>query len=403
MRSPLHETKSQGEDAASGQHILSQEKLRVFASSLEPWVQSCRCIPCETDEVCFSYRCRCSFQIVHGDMKSDGHLRYAVRQNHEPVCITAFPVANLRIQRSMWNVLALFNDPEEQFGQLKQSLTSATFSTSWDETMCVVTLHYMNPVSDESAWETEAQNMCQRLELAQLTGRSRKRILRTRNEGTTIICDTIWMERVGSNWNVSLEKTLTSSDRIAVHYNKPEDAFYHPNSRAMCNALEWMLSRIVLIVADLETLTPRLLEMYCGCGAHTIPLAKTGLLSKILAIELDERLVRACQQNILLNGIDSELIDMVSQDAGKWSQRCKSSFDILLVDPPRQGLDESVCKMATGGDFQHMLYISCGRDALVRDLERLGGSFAVENCTLLDLFPTTGAVESLVHLKRKIL
>ena len=50
--------------------------------------------------------------------------------------------------------------------------------------------------------------------------------------------------------------------------------------------------------------------------------------------------------------------------------------------------------------FQHILYISCGRDALVRDLERLSEDFVAEDCTLLDLFPGTRSVESLVHLRR---
>jgi 23S rRNA (uracil1939-C5)-methyltransferase len=78
-----------------------------------------------------------------------------------------------------------------------------------------------------------------------------------------------------------------------------------------------------------------------------------------------------------------------------------SKFDILLVDPPRLGLGDKICQMAIQGSFQHILYISCGRHALKRDLERLDATFQIVNCHVLDLFPRTDSVESLVHLKRR--
>ena len=101
-------------------------------------------------------------------------------------------------------------------------------------------------------------------------------------------------------------------------------------------------------------------------------------------------------------------VEIVLADAAVWARDYSSAsgssiadFDILLVDPPRQGLDERVCRMAIEGSFQHFLYISCGRDALVRDLDLLSNDFEVVDCTLLDLFPQTDAVESLVHLQRR--
>jgi tRNA/tmRNA/rRNA uracil-C5-methylase (TrmA/RlmC/RlmD family) len=76
-------------------------------------------------------------------------------------------------------------------------------------------------------------------------------------------------------------------------------------------------------------------------------------------------------------------------------------YQVLLVDPPRMGLDNVVCEMANKGTFEHIFYISCGRKALQRDLIILGEHFDVMDCTLLDLFPRTDSVESLVHLERR--
>jgi tRNA/tmRNA/rRNA uracil-C5-methylase (TrmA/RlmC/RlmD family) len=141
----------------------------------------------------------------------------------------------------------------------------------------------------------------------------------------------------------------------------------------------------------------------------------------MVSVELDERLVQALRHICQLNGIrlENELgnfedggagLKVVAEDAGKYVSRlqkqqepgCHHEFDLLLVDPPKQGLDASVCDFALNRTcLGHILYVSCGRDALVRDLERLESCFRVVDCALLDLFPGTGSVETLVHLERR--
>jgi tRNA/tmRNA/rRNA uracil-C5-methylase (TrmA/RlmC/RlmD family) len=77
------------------------------------------------------------------------------------------------------------------------------------------------------------------------------------------------------------------------------------------------------------------------------------------------------------------------------------SFQILLVDPPRSGLDENVVEMMKIGPFEHALNISCGINALQRDLEDLNQEFQVVQSLVVDLFPRTYSVETLVHLQRR--
>ena len=179
----------------------------------------------------------------------------------------------------------------------------------------------------------------------------------------------------------------------------------------MLTSLHWILTRLV----EMSNRSKRkltLLEMYNGLGAHTIPLAKCGFLSRIVAVELDERLVRACKHNVELNGCAD--VEVYKGDAAEWarramkrdSRRAKSAaaeccFDVLLVDPPRDGLTEDVCRMAKEGTFAHVLYVSCGRRALLRDLGSLCSAFDVADLAVIDLFPGTDAVETLVHLTRR--
>ncbi|KAL7490588.1 hypothetical protein ACHAWT_000159 [Skeletonema menzelii] len=149
--------------------------------------------------------------------------------------------------------------------------------------------------------------------------------------------------------------------------------------------------------------------MYNGAGAHTIPLAKSMVLSEIVAVELDERLVNACRNNCRLNNCmkgeasektrlsnDSALMNASNNGANNYNE-----FDILLVDPPRQGLDATVSEMAIKGTFSQLIYISCGRRALIRDLKLLCTDFDLVDVAVIALFPGTDAVETLIHLKRK--
>merc|ERR1711933_92538 len=61
------------------------------------------------------------------------------------------------------------------------------------------------------------------------------------------------------------------------------------------------------------------LEMYCGCGAHTVALGRSGMVSRILAVELDPRLVRACEANVTRNSLQDS-VEVRRGDAGRWAR-----------------------------------------------------------------------------------
>jgi tRNA (uracil-5-)-methyltransferase len=407
---------------------FSEQKLQIVAKSLADWVPKdlCRQIPCESIEQSVKYRCRCSFQCIWIENK----VHYAVRRRQEPIIIDTFPSANRRIQTAMTILQTTLNCGCDRFSILRQNLTSVTFSSAWrdsDDADCLLSLFYDKLIQDAAIWKQEALLMCRLLNMAQITGRSRKRVLLAIDNRDSMIRDVIWLVHHNNKWRVSLlYPSLQRNIDIpgltrSVHYEKPEGAFCHPNATAMRQALEWLIQRLDCIQQKSDVSKRkknRLLELYCGCGAHTMALLQTNILETIVAIELDQRLVHACQRNYELNQAarsnDDKLttsLNILSADAGMWSKKwitnptavsslC-NSFDILLVDPPRQGLDENVCRFASNSTFQHFFYISCGHDALVRDLSRLSDNFEVVDCTLLDLFPQTDAVESLVHLRRR--
>jgi tRNA/tmRNA/rRNA uracil-C5-methylase (TrmA/RlmC/RlmD family) len=408
---------------------FSQEKLMKVADSISNWVpiELIKKQPCATVEETTKYRCRCAFQIVW----IDSVMHYAIRRNHSPVKIDSFPVANQRIQSVMSGLLSNVHERGEDFSTIRQNLTSVSFSTAWKDSNdadCRLTLFYHTENQNSINWKIEASILRRALRITQITGRSYRNVLLAVDEQDALIRDNIWLFPLDNKWKVSLtnpslllEKGITSCVK-KISYEKPEGAFCHPNANAMCCALEWLIQRIDYIhqrnVARYNRRS-RLLELYCGFGAHTVALRQTNILEAIIAVELDDRLVDACRRNFKINRCTDgnlneteTLLKIISADAGIWANKFvnnlqksvdfpSADFDVLLVDPPRQGLDENVCRMANSGSFRDLLYISCGRDALARDLNRLFCSFEVVDCKLIDLFPNTNAVESLVHLCRK--
>ena len=421
-----------------------------------------------------AYRCKCSFQIIADDQEN---LSCVVRENGSICHLSGgiFPPANLRIRDAMKCLIELLNKRnkvEEEddikvthtFHRLRENLTSVTFDTSWDEADCLVTLHYGPPGLPSSCkeWKQQAQIVCDECQFVLVTGRSKGiKISVTGSNDTTLVAatdkaiaeegmirDTLWLTLEKSTHrveSVSLVRPKQSSDtlHVQIQYQKPATAFQHPNAGVMLTSLHWILDTISNI-AQQQNAKLRLLEMYNGCGAHTLPLALSMQLSEIVAVELDERLVNACRNNCRLNNClkgekDSDiekdqqrtLVEVFKGDAAEWAAKTLRSihkkhrasentntdtpktpdengkkndyneFDILLVDPPRQGLDATVCEMAIKGTFLHVIYISCGRRALIRDLKILCVEFDIEHLAVIDLFPGTDAVETLIHLKRK--
>lgn len=460
----------------------SAAKLERVASELESsWPLDVlenvvvRTVPCRTEEETLGYRCLCRFQIVEDD--ENGVFRYAMRRGDVPLLLRRtppFPVANVGLRRVMDALLDFLNNDhdhdrrrrganDEPSSALSRSLTSATFCSSWDgETDVFVTLLYSAPTVSLPSWEKEAARFLRCAPTATaVIGRSKgdKRVVfadadddddrrrRDDDDRELVLRDTI---------RVSLDEKTT----IVVRYRKPIDSFFHPNPVVMARALDWILATMrAIVVAEKEQDDDgptkekrkprlRLLELYCGCGAHTIPVALTGLFERVVAVETDHALVRACRQNWELNRADDDdrghgrttVLEVVKSDAGDVarslsrkrrraaalragdgkpnvqpsSEQASSPstttttrvddhhHHVLLVDPPKSGLDADVCRAAIEDpETRHVVYVSCGKEALCRDLDRLRETFDVRSCTLTDLFPRTDAVETLVHLVRR--
>jgi 23S rRNA (uracil1939-C5)-methyltransferase len=193
-----------------------------------------------------------------------------------------------------------------------------------------------------------------------------------------------------------------ATDEEALHYALPEFDLrleLAPTDFVQINGP--MNRALVSRAIELLELTPdaRVLELYCGLGNFTLPLARRA--ASVLGIEGDAGLVERARHNARLNRIDNA--EFIAADLGQalhpqlsW---LKQPFTHVLLDPPRAGARDVMSTMARIRP-ERVLYISCHPGSLARDVGMLvhEHGFVLRAAGVLDMFPHTTHVESLALL-----
>ncbi len=137
----------------------------------------------------------------------------------------------------------------------------------------------------------------------------------------------------------------------------------------------------------------KMLELFCGQGAFSF--FASGSADSILGIEINAAAVDTANQTAKSLGLDQ--VRFECQDA---KNAPPFGADLILVNPPRRGLAESV-KIILDQQPDSLIYSSCSHESLARDLNLLSNDYIIERIRIFDLFPHTGHFEILVLLKRK--
>lgn len=141
----------------------------------------------------------------------------------------------------------------------------------------------------------------------------------------------------------------------------------------------------------------KVLDLFCGMGNFSLPLASRGAL--VTGVEDFAPAIACAIRNALGNQLNSRFLCRPAA-AALASDLAGADFDLVLLDPPRTGAYEVVRHLLAGRP-ERLLYISCDPATLARDLKPLlHNGYRVERAIGLDLFPQTYHLESLVHLRR---
>jgi tRNA (uracil-5-)-methyltransferase len=319
------------------------------------------------------YRLRAEFRL----WREDGQRHYAMfapGEKHKAILIDDFPIASERINDLMPRLKAAW--------QASEALSNRLFQVEFLTTLAgdaMVTMCYHRPLDE--AWEVAARQLADELGVS-LIGRSKgKRLV------------------IGRDYAV---EQLDVAGRV-FSYRQPEGAFTQPNGAVNQKMLSWAFDAMGEREDDL-------LELYCGNGNFTLPLATRA--RQVLATEISKTSVNAALSNLDENGVDN--VRLVRLSAEELTQALNDvrpfrrlegidlksyAFGTVFVDPPRAGMDPDTCELTRR--FERILYISCNPETLAANIEQLQDTHRIERCALFDQFPYTHHMESGVLLVRR--
>jgi tRNA (uracil-5-)-methyltransferase len=319
------------------------------------------------------FRLRAEFRVWH----EGGKLHYAMfapGDNRTPIFLDGLPVAGERINALM--------PPLRDHWAASPALSAKLFRVDFLTTLAgdaMITLCYHRRLDD--AWAAAAGRLAAELNVSAV-GRAK---------GQRVV--------VGRDYVV---EALQVAGRTFT-YRQPEGAFTQPNGAVNRKMLGWAY----------DALGPReddLLELYCGNGNFTLPLATR--VRRVLATEIGKTSVAAAAFNLAANAVTNVTLGRLSAaeltaalNEVRPFRRLRGvdlkgfDFGTLFVDPPRSGLGPATCELARR--FGRILYISCNPETLAADVARLHDTHRVERRAMFDQFPYTRHVEAGVLLARR--
>ncbi len=151
-------------------------------------------------------------------------------------------------------------------------------------------------------------------------------------------------------------------------------------------------------VGDLKDLdeggkAPVVFDLYSGTG--TIAQLMAPVAGKVIGVEIVEEAVEAAKKNAELNGLDN--CDFIAGDVLKVLDDIEEKPDMIILDPPRDGIHPKALPKIIDYGVDRIVYISCKPTSLVRDLEVfLENGYRVEKAVAVDQFPWTANVETVI-------
>ena len=170
-------------------------------------------------------------------------------------------------------------------------------------------------------------------------------------------------------------------------------AFFQTN----VGAAEVLVNLVVEAVGE----SRRILDLYCGSGLLSLPLAQAG--ATVTGVEENRQAIADAESNVRLNRLPPGQVRFIaSRVEDALARVAKDAWDAVVLDPPRQGCPAAVLASV----FEQIrpsrvVYVSCNPDALAKELPViLKGGYRVSRVQPVDMFPHTDHIETVMTFER---
>lgn len=187
------------------------------------------------------------------------------------------------------------------------------------------------------------------------------------------------------------DKVIYGKEYITINVSKYKYSIY-PRSFFQVNTD--MISKLYDKVLEYAGTSKTLTDLYCGAGTIGIYLAKN--FDTVKGIEINKAAIDSANLNKKINNINN-----ISFECKSANEISNISSDVVVVDPPRSGLDKKTINTLLNSSSKKIVYVSCDPITLARDLNILKERYELKDITLFDMFPNTRHIETVCNLDRK--
>ena len=168
-------------------------------------------------------------------------------------------------------------------------------------------------------------------------------------------------------------------------------SFFQPNTKGA----EVLYETVREYIGDIRDLT--VFDLFSGTG--TISQVLAPVAKKVIGVEIVEEAVEAAKENAERNGLSN--CEFIAGDVFEVLDDIKEKPDVIILDPPRDGIHPKALEKIIRYNVPQMVYISCKPTSLARDLEVLQArGYQVKKVQCVDMFPATGNIETVVLLSK---
>ena len=187
---------------------------------------------------------------------------------------------------------------------------------------------------------------------------------------------------------------LSPQDTVTVTLNDKNISF---DVRGFFQSNLFVFEKVLKILTENLPQGQNVLDMYSGCGAISCFLGEK--FSSVTLVEHNRDALVFAEQNMA--GVPHISYGM---SGAAWVKNCAATcpaFDAAVVDPPRSGMEKEVLDYYCESGIPFIAYLSCNPSTQSRDCARLlKAGYKIQNCYLLDFYPNTSHIESLVTLRQ---
>jgi 23S rRNA (uracil747-C5)-methyltransferase len=139
------------------------------------------------------------------------------------------------------------------------------------------------------------------------------------------------------------------------------------------------------------------LDLFCGVGGFAISLGKISNL--VFGIELNQVAIDCANYSLEKNNLSN--VTFICDDANNFETHIKDKIDLVVVNPPRRGIGEKLCKLLLKMSSKYIVYSSCNATSLNDDIKILNSDYEIESMTPVDMFPLTNHLELLCIMVKR--